>query len=429
MRHGWATDEGATIEDCVAEFSPYPPDLRFELEIDGKVQDLTGYAWDCVRSYPYKNLEYLFNVPDGLAPGNHEFVGRWYDETGLAEQISVTVRFVDPDPLVIFVQGMNTEFGGSWGSAANPPEEWNRLRMFLLDKASTDSTFLGSDFSADDIATFSYAHDFSPGYSAEDTCGSIDGAGGHAARFRTWYQNVTGGRDEVHVITHSMGGVVVAYALSSWNPGNLASVTALDSPLKGRPRSDWANLLPNQLGWADGCAGYAPRYDDLVPGSDVIEAIRKLSPAKARLFATVGNKQDRVVPNSVSHHNRAWLNTTINDGCLVDLLDHSCVLTNTAARDAIESNIRLGAGRSLHASCGGQPATFLGTRGKDRIRGTSANDVIQALRGKDKLQGSAGDDWLCGGSGFDRYVGGAHFDRCAYVGLEPRESCEMRIDD
>jgi Tol biopolymer transport system component len=58
-------------------------------------------------------------------------------------------------------------------------------------------------------------------------------------------------------------------------------------------------------------------------------------------------------------------------------------------------------------SCGGKPATILGTKGKDKIKGTKRNDVIVAFAGNDIVDGGGGNDRICGGAGNDVLRGGA----------------------
>lgn len=58
-------------------------------------------------------------------------------------------------------------------------------------------------------------------------------------------------------------------------------------------------------------------------------------------------------------------------------------------------------------TCGGFPATIVGTDGDDVLRGTSGVDVIVALAGHDEIRGLGGNDIICGGSGKDTIIGGA----------------------
>lgn len=62
-------------------------------------------------------------------------------------------------------------------------------------------------------------------------------------------------------------------------------------------------------------------------------------------------------------------------------------------------------------TCGGRPATILGTAGADTMRGTLGNDVILGLAGNDMIRGLAGNDVLCGGPGRDTLIGGDGNDR------------------
>jgi hypothetical protein len=62
-------------------------------------------------------------------------------------------------------------------------------------------------------------------------------------------------------------------------------------------------------------------------------------------------------------------------------------------------------------SCKGEPATHLGTNGKDKIRGTPEDDVVVALGGKDNVKTRSGDDLVCAGGGRDGVQGKGGDDR------------------
>jgi Ca2+-binding RTX toxin-like protein len=61
--------------------------------------------------------------------------------------------------------------------------------------------------------------------------------------------------------------------------------------------------------------------------------------------------------------------------------------------------------------CGGQPATCVGTEGRDLILGTEEDDVIVAGGGNDVVHGDAEDDIVCGGPGNDSLMGARGADR------------------
>jgi poly-gamma-glutamate synthesis protein (capsule biosynthesis protein) len=63
------------------------------------------------------------------------------------------------------------------------------------------------------------------------------------------------------------------------------------------------------------------------------------------------------------------------------------------------------------ASCGGVPATMVGTPGDDVLIGTDGPDVIAGRGGRDVIWGRGGDDVLCGGPGIDLVLGGPGEDR------------------
>jgi Ca2+-binding RTX toxin-like protein len=62
-------------------------------------------------------------------------------------------------------------------------------------------------------------------------------------------------------------------------------------------------------------------------------------------------------------------------------------------------------------TCGGLPATIVGTSGKDTRIGTPLRDVVALLGGNDTFDGLGGDDLICGGAGKDRLAGGDGNDR------------------
>lgn len=57
--------------------------------------------------------------------------------------------------------------------------------------------------------------------------------------------------------------------------------------------------------------------------------------------------------------------------------------------------------------CAGQPATIVGTPGKDTLTGTGGPDVIAGRGGNDVIEGVGDDDRLCGNSGNDQVDGGS----------------------
>jgi hypothetical protein len=54
---------------------------------------------------------------------------------------------------------------------------------------------------------------------------------------------------------------------------------------------------------------------------------------------------------------------------------------------------------------------FVGTTGKDKLKGTKKKDGMLGLGGNDKLKGKKGKDGLCGGSGKDKLIGGPGKDK------------------
>ena len=62
-------------------------------------------------------------------------------------------------------------------------------------------------------------------------------------------------------------------------------------------------------------------------------------------------------------------------------------------------------------TCGGRPATIVGSAGDDTLAGLSGNDVIVTLGGNDTVRSGGGSDIVCTGAGADRVLGGAGRDR------------------
>lgn len=61
---------------------------------------------------------------------------------------------------------------------------------------------------------------------------------------------------------------------------------------------------------------------------------------------------------------------------------------------------------------------FLGSDGKDTLKGTGDDDVLAGLEGKDKLNGKNGDDTLIGGAGNDLLTGGDGADTFVFDSLD-----------
>lgn len=67
----------------------------------------------------------------------------------------------------------------------------------------------------------------------------------------------------------------------------------------------------------------------------------------------------------------------------------------------------VGPAQAATHTCGGLPATIVGTPGKaDYLTGTDGPDVVYLGYGNDRFDGKGGDDVICGGAGNDTIVGG-----------------------
>lgn len=308
--------------------------------------------------------------------------------------------------LVLFVQGLRS----SWNceNAADPAHQVNAL------VAAT----AGEVLPAPELHVFSYSGDYPDCvtgdevfYEPGDTCTSIDatanGAPGHSDRFREWYETVTVGHDAVHVMGHSMGGVVISHALAAWGtvPSNLRSVITLDSPLDGQELADAAQLL---------CGLIFGAVQDLAPGSVVVDAIQGMANERRSYVTAIGNNEDLIVWPSNSHLPAAWLNFRIDDQCADDFDDHQCVYTNERAQRAITASLRTPHAAGSRApvplelgSCAGQPANVIGSTGSDNaasgheLYGSDQPDVIVGGRGADVIVALGGGDLVCGGPGRD----------------------------
>ncbi|MEA2506197.1 MAG: hypothetical protein QOH48_815 [Actinomycetota bacterium] len=63
------------------------------------------------------------------------------------------------------------------------------------------------------------------------------------------------------------------------------------------------------------------------------------------------------------------------------------------------------AGQASTPTCGGLPATIVGTSGNDTLTGTDGPDVIVGLQGDDVIHGGGGSDYICGNKGNDTVYG------------------------
>ncbi len=80
-------------------------------------------------------------------------------------------------------------------------------------------------------------------------------------------------------------------------------------------------------------------------------------------------------------------------------------------------------------TCGGVPATIVGSSGDDVIDGTDGVDVIVALAGRDVIRGHGGDDIICGGPGPDRIFGGEGHDTVWGNGGNDRIKADLGRDE
>jgi Ca2+-binding RTX toxin-like protein len=61
-------------------------------------------------------------------------------------------------------------------------------------------------------------------------------------------------------------------------------------------------------------------------------------------------------------------------------------------------------------TCGGEPATIVGTDASETLNGTAGDDVIVGFGGNDRINGLGGNDKICGGDGSDILDGGSGAD-------------------
>jgi uncharacterized repeat protein (TIGR01451 family) len=73
---------------------------------------------------------------------------------------------------------------------------------------------------------------------------------------------------------------------------------------------------------------------------------------------------------------------------------------------AEDNNTATEATEVIAVTCGGLPATMVGTPGDDVITGTAGPDVIHGLGGNDIITGGNANDIICGGEGNDTLSGG-----------------------
>lgn len=183
-----------------------------------------------------------------------------------------------PERKVVFVQGIDSFADCEPKSKAGFKELWEVVSSALdLDDEQAPYIFSYAGKYCNEVES---AVDYkrSADYQRRDTCSSIDGDGGHSARFGDWFERIRkANKDaEFDIIAHSMGGVVVLYWLSEYGWGSeqqsqVRSITTLDSPLQGRSLEFWEKAIAQ---FATSCRG-GDAINDLKPGSTTIEALNK----------------------------------------------------------------------------------------------------------------------------------------------------------
>ncbi len=94
--------------------------------------------------------------------------------------------------------------------------------------------------------------------------------------------------------------------------------------------------------------------------------------------------------------------------------------------------VMVGSGTPADAAtytCGGLPATIVGSSGDDVLNGTEGVDVIVGLEGQDLIRGFGGNDIICGGPGPDRIWGGEGHDTVWGNGGNDRIKAELGKDE
>ena len=149
-------------------------------------------------------------------------------------------------------------------------------------------------------------------YRNQDTCISIDGPGGSAELFDRLIRDIIQDdpEAEIHVLAHSMGGLVTGYWLATdgADPSNIPgdtlpeirdhveSIVLFDSAPNGFPWTTFAHELPNvldfltdSLSFSADCAEYGDAPEDLrdQDAESVVKAVRDLTdqPGMAKVFA------------------------------------------------------------------------------------------------------------------------------------------------
>lgn len=150
---------------------------------------------------------------------------------------------------------------------------------------------------ATDIVRFSYSGEYCFGglgaqYESEDTCGGIAGADGAAAHLRALVDSLA--PSKVTVVGYSMGGLVAAYLAGSdpaWAEAHLASVVAVDSPLRGVPRMNLEVLrLAGMSG--NGCGPRTPTLRDLADGDNPVIATAARASAVVPLYTVDATQEE-----------------------------------------------------------------------------------------------------------------------------------------
>jgi pimeloyl-ACP methyl ester carboxylesterase len=209
----------------------------------------------------------------------------------------------EPKHQILFIFGLGTE------SASNGTEYDQRtseIRAYLRDHVGLgESDFWGFSWRGEYAANDEHI----PIYEKRDVCLGIREA---ESRLDFRLRRITWRNPEakVTIVAHSAGGVLAAYWVAM-NPRSdlldkIHAIITLDSPLQGRPFSEWALIAAG----VHGCGADQRILSELASDSreSVIPNIHNGAPWERANFVTIRNEPDLIVPS-----NTAWIQGTWRD--------------------------------------------------------------------------------------------------------------------
>jgi hypothetical protein len=193
--------------------------------------------------------------------------------------------------------------------------------------------------------------------------------------------------------------------ITTWRFQAPASGTDLLKFKVGRPAGDRRFRVVGESGLTDPVPGALNSYSIQIPvfAGDVIGFYWNAGNTDAG-ENVLCSKSDDGYAQQISRGDVAASTTAIFGQELGFQLDLSAILEPDCDKDGLGDETQ-DTSTSPCPICKGQPATIIGTRGKDVRTGTPGRDVMVGLEANDNLSGLAGNDIICGGTGKDTLNG------------------------